>query len=409
MLRNQQFVNQVLELTNQFRAQNGLSALKLNEELTVTAELHSIDMAENDYMEHTGLDGSMPWDRAALVGFESNHMAENIAGGQNSPSEVVQAWIDSPGHRANLLSANYTEMGVGYYEPDQDTGDQNYWHYWTQLFGSSDRNAATYLSSPFATTPAPIPVQSPAPVQNPIPTPVPISIPDSAPISILDSSRVPESLNPAPVTDSDINDEAAIENNIENDILIGTRSNDILMGNAGNSTLMGLNGRDFLRGGLGSDMVNGGGRNDRLLGGEGEDILIGGGGRDRLVGGAGNDVLTGGGGGDLFVFGSSRAFNIDDLGIDQITDFRKGDKIVLDRTTFGSLTSQQIAIAKDDQAAETSDGKIAYSQATGKLFFNSNGLAAGFGAGGQFALVDSDKNLLTLAPRLAIADFQIVA
>jgi Ca2+-binding RTX toxin-like protein len=120
-------------------------------------------------------------------------------------------------------------------------------------------------------------------------------------------------------------------------------------------------------------------------------------------------LLIGGGGRDLFVFESSRVFNTNDFGIDQITDFKKRDKIVLDRTSFGEITVQEITFVKDDLSAETSAGKIAYSQETGNLFFNANGSQAGFGAGGQFAKVDSDNNPLTAAPILAIGNFQFVA
>jgi serralysin len=421
MLRNEQFVNDVLRLTNDFRAKNGLKALKLNEELTTTAEFHSIDMAEHDYMEHIGLNGSLPWDRAKLVGFDSKYMAENIAGGQATPESVVQAWIDSPGHRANLLSANYTEMGVGYYKLDLDSGDYNYEHYWTQLFGSSDRIAATYLTSPLAAPiPTPVPTPIPTPVPTPIPTPVPtpstttdllpkVSIGSPEP-NLLTSDRseeLTEDLNsdPSNALDDDLGNE--LDN--EDEMLMGTRGNDMLMGNAGDDTLMGLGGRDTLMGGWGTDQLMGGGGRDRLAGDEGNDQLIGGGGRDRLVGGAGNDLLTGGGARDLFVFESSRLFNADDFGIDQITDFKKGDKIILDRTTFGAITLQQIIIVKDDTSAETIGGQIAYSQATGSLFFDTNGLEAGFGTGGQFARVDSNNNPLTAAPLLTIASFQVVA
>jgi serralysin len=431
MLRNEQFVNRVLELTNEYRAENGLAALKLNEELTVTAEFHSIDMAEHDYMDHVGLNGSKPWDRAKLVGFDSRYMAENIAGGQDTPEAVVQAWIDSPGHRANLLSANYTEMGLGYYQLAPDWGKYNYEHYWTQLFASKDLLAATYLTSPFGTAPAPTP--APAPVPPVIPPVIPtdsilpvISVDNSLPKLVIDPSKTnsltlvsPEEVVNRFSTDRTRNVDDNVDNNQatdlsneptdEDDKLMGTRGNDVLMGNAGDDMIMGLGGRDRLAGGLGNDQVNGGGGRDRLIGDEGDDELIGGGGRDRLVGGMGNDLLTGGGARDLFVFESTDLFNSDDFGIDQITDFKKGDKIVLDRTPFGEITLQQIAIVKDDQAAETSAGQIAYSLATGGLFFNANGSESGFGTGGQFAQVDSDNNPLTTAPVLTIGSFQIVA
>jgi serralysin len=440
MLRNETFVNRVLELTNQYRIQNGLNALKLNEELTVTAELHSIDMATNDYMEHYGLDGSTPWGRAALVGYDSKYMSENLAGGQRTPEAVVQAWINSPGHRANLLGANYTEMGVGYYTPDEDTGDHNYWHYWTQLFGSGDRIAATYLTSPFtsaaptpAPTPTPAPSPAPAPAPSPAPAPAPAPVPNPEVNSSIEDQPTDKSIDT--VTDGTterptngtmdksidrrnlITDDSILEIKDATDAesfnrqmnLTGTSINDTFVGNAGDDLFMGMGGRDVLSGGLGKDLLNGGGGRDRLAGDEDADQLIGGGGRDRLVGGAGDDALTGGGARDLFVFDSGREFVMTDLGVDTIHDFKKGDKIVLDRTTFGMVTADQITVVEDDEAAAVSDGMIVYNKTTGGLFFNANGMEAGFGVGGQFAIVDNDKNALTPAPVLSGRDFQIVA
>ena len=115
MATNSAFVDQVLALTNQFRAQNGLAALKANLELNAAAQGHSEDMANQDYFDHTGKNGSLPWDRAKVVGYEARTMGENIAAGQTTPESVVQGWINSPGHRANLLNANFTELGVGYF------------------------------------------------------------------------------------------------------------------------------------------------------------------------------------------------------------------------------------------------------------------------------------------------------
>jgi len=336
------FINKVLELTNQFRAQNGLSALKLNTELNAAAQNHSQDMAVSDYFSHTGKNGSQPWDRAKAVGYEARSMGENIAAGYTTPEAVVQGWINSPGHRANLLNANYTELGVGYFLLENDTGSVNYGRYWTQVFGSGDLNPNTAIS-PSTPTPAPAPAPAPAPI--------------------------------------------AVGQNI-----VGTAGNDNLMGTAGNDTIAGGGGADVLFGAAG---------NDSMRGGSGNDILNG---------GAGNDTLTGGSGQDSFKFNSDRAFQRADLGVDSITDFVRGtDKIVLDQTTFGAITANQIAVVNNDAAADISARAVVYSRGTGRLFFNANGSAAGFGTGGQFAVVDSDNNASTAAPVLAGSDFQIVA
>jgi len=137
------FVQQVLNLTNQFRAQNGLAPLRLNAELNAAALAHSKDMALKDYFSHTGKNGSSPGDRLKAVGYESQAWGENIAAGYSTPEQVVQGWINSPGHRANLLNRSYTELGVGYYNLANDTGSVNYNNYWTQDFGSGDRNPSS--------------------------------------------------------------------------------------------------------------------------------------------------------------------------------------------------------------------------------------------------------------------------
>ncbi|HBY77345.1 MAG TPA: hypothetical protein DEG47_10180 [Cyanobacteria bacterium UBA11148] len=166
----------------------------------------------------------------------------------------------------------------------------------------------------------------------------------------------------------------------------------------------------MLDGGNGDDQLDGGTGADRLLGSNGNDILVGGGNADRLNGGAGNDTLTGSAGSDKFVFDSGRTFSGSDFGVDSITDFVTGvDKIVVDQTTFGSITSSQIAIAANDSLAATSTGLIVYSQGTGNLFYNQNGSLAGLGTGSQLATIDNDNNSLTAAPALTTADFQIVA
>lgn len=151
--------------------------------------------------------------------------------------------------------------------------------------------------------------------------------------------------------------------------------------------------------------VTGGGGQDTItgIGATAELELVGNSGNDVLTGGRRNDQLRGGSGLDSFVFNSNRAFNTADLGVDRILDFVRGsDRIVLDQTTFGTISAAQIAIVADDAIAATNAGLITYSRATGNLFFNQNGTAAGFGTGGQFAVVQGN-------PALTVSDFQIVA
>lgn len=149
MAINTVFMNRVLELTNQFRAKNGLAPLMLNPELITAAQNHSQDMALRDYFAHTSpINGSTFDSRARSLGYVGSYMGENIAVGYSTPEQVVQTWINSSGHRANLLNPNYKELGIGYYYLGNDTGKVNYNYYWTQVFGSGDTNPATKLPQP---------------------------------------------------------------------------------------------------------------------------------------------------------------------------------------------------------------------------------------------------------------------
>ena len=131
------FASRVVNLTNAFRNTNGLVSLKVNSKLTTVAQTYSQTMATQDFVAHQGLDGSQPWDRMTAGGYKWVRSAENIAAGQQTPEEVVQSWIDSPSHRANLLDPQLKEIGVGYFFLETDTGNTNYNFYWTQEFGAA--------------------------------------------------------------------------------------------------------------------------------------------------------------------------------------------------------------------------------------------------------------------------------
>ncbi|MFF4474994.1 CAP domain-containing protein [Streptomyces sp. NPDC001599] len=120
---------EVVGLTNRERAGAGLPALAVDARLTAAAQAHSADMVTRDFYSHTDPDGGKPWDRAAAAGADRRTVGENIACGQRSPAEVVEGWMNSPGHRANILKADFTHIGVGL------AGGGRAGTYWTQLFG----------------------------------------------------------------------------------------------------------------------------------------------------------------------------------------------------------------------------------------------------------------------------------
>jgi len=115
----------VVDLVNRERRRAGCRALTIDQRIVAAAQAHSVDMATNRYFSHTSLDGRTFADRIREAGYP-RPAAENIARGQRSADDVVRAWMNSSGHRANILNCGYTTIGVGL-----DTGG---W-YWTQDFG----------------------------------------------------------------------------------------------------------------------------------------------------------------------------------------------------------------------------------------------------------------------------------
>ncbi|MFK7991674.1 MAG: CAP domain-containing protein [Sandaracinaceae bacterium] len=114
-------------LTNQARAENGLGALSCDVEMGRAARKHSQDMCDQGYFSHTGLDGRSPFDRMRDEGVSYGTAGENIAQGQTSPAQVHNSWMNSSGHRANILNGAFGRIGVGYVECAGR-------HYWTQVF-----------------------------------------------------------------------------------------------------------------------------------------------------------------------------------------------------------------------------------------------------------------------------------
>ncbi|MDP4085575.1 MAG: SafA/ExsA family spore coat assembly protein [Bacillota bacterium] len=120
--------NQVIQLTNQQRAKYGLKALSPNWELSRVARYKAMDMRDKNYFSHTSPTYGDPFTMMKNFGISYRYAGENIAAGQATAQEVVNAWMNSPGHRANILSTNYTQIGVGFAQG----GSQRY--YWSQMF-----------------------------------------------------------------------------------------------------------------------------------------------------------------------------------------------------------------------------------------------------------------------------------
>ncbi|HEY0814257.1 MAG TPA: CAP domain-containing protein [Pseudonocardia sp.] len=120
----------VVVRTNAERARHGVPPLTVDARLAHAAQAHSADMVRRSFFAHENPDGRQVWDRAVAAGYLYRKVAENIAAGQRSAQEVVLGWMNSPGHRANILDGELTQIGVGCAEGG------SYGFYWTQVFGT---------------------------------------------------------------------------------------------------------------------------------------------------------------------------------------------------------------------------------------------------------------------------------
>jgi uncharacterized protein YkwD len=153
---NAAFEARVVELVNQERARNGnLPPLKLVSSLTAAARYHAMDMGQDDYFSHESRDRAGDGHARACGTFDRINLwykgwmgaGENIAAGYGSPEAVVQAWMNSEGHRGNILNRSYAEIGVGYYE-----GSGKFPSYWVQDFGVRSDAAPMVLAGEASVT-----------------------------------------------------------------------------------------------------------------------------------------------------------------------------------------------------------------------------------------------------------------
>lgn len=119
------YESEVVRLVNEIRVENGLKPLTHDWELSRVARYKSQDMKDNGYFSHTSPVYGSPFQMIKNFGISYRSAGENIARGQSTPQAVVNAWMNSSGHRANILNSSYTHIGVGYVASGR---------YWTQMF-----------------------------------------------------------------------------------------------------------------------------------------------------------------------------------------------------------------------------------------------------------------------------------
>ncbi len=125
----------MLKLVNAQRAKAGVGPLALCARLDAASGKYARVMARTGHFDHTGPDGRQPWDRGVAEGYRYSAYAENIAAGQQTVRDVMNAWVSSPGHYANLVSDRYTHLGVGRASAPQSRLSP----YWVQNFGAGGK------------------------------------------------------------------------------------------------------------------------------------------------------------------------------------------------------------------------------------------------------------------------------
>jgi uncharacterized protein YkwD len=126
------FQQQILPLVNVERRKANLQSLTLNSQLGQAAQNHTNDMVSKSYFSHTSPSGGTMTSRVNATGYVYSTIGENIAAGSSTANTTMTQWMNSPGHRANILNPKFRELGVGY-APSND----QYRYYWTQVFGSA--------------------------------------------------------------------------------------------------------------------------------------------------------------------------------------------------------------------------------------------------------------------------------
>ena len=125
---NNDFQSEIIRLVNAERKKRGISSLSVSNKLSSAASIRANELTQK--FSHTRPDGRSYISAAESLGYTFSYIGENIASGQNSPQDVMNIWMNSPGHRANILNPEYTEIGVGL-----DYANNIYGLHWVQLFG----------------------------------------------------------------------------------------------------------------------------------------------------------------------------------------------------------------------------------------------------------------------------------
>lgn len=376
----------MLELMNAERAKVGAQPLAFDFDLNEAAELHSEWMIATDVFSHTGAGGSTPTARAQAAGYQlsgSWATGENIAwAGLRNPAglqDEVQLLhtnlMNSPGHKANILNANYREVGVGF-----ETGEYQGWQgaFTTQSFAKSGSTVAltgvayTDKDADRAYDPG----EGLAGVKV-----TALSAGGATYTATTYGSGGYDLTLPAGSYKVSFSGSSATH-----DVTIGGQNVKLDFTGVGATTppttpptapgpILGDGRGNSLLGTMGADTIQGLGGSDKIQGQAGADVIDGGAGNDTLTGGQGADTLTGGSGYDSFVFNHPAA-----TGRDVITDFSSAyDTIQLENSVFTALTKTGFLASSafwKGSAAHDATDRIIYDPASGVVSYDPDGTGA---------------------------------
>lgn len=180
--------DEIIRLTNEKRAENGLLALKSSEVLSLAAQAKAADMINKGYWAHVAPDGTQPWKFFVDAGYRYKYAGENLARDFSDPASTVNAWMASPSHRENLLSDKYREIGVAVIEGNMGGVDTTIV---VQLFGTTLAEGTLVKPVAAASLGAESgPLGTPAPSPLPVPTTQPVvAAPNRVAISPLNLTK----------------------------------------------------------------------------------------------------------------------------------------------------------------------------------------------------------------------------
>lgn len=152
--------DEVVRLTNEKRIANGLAPLSINPTLSQAAQAKGADMINKDYWAHNAPDGTQPWKFFTDFGYKYRYAGENLARDFSNASSAVEAWMNSPSHKENMLSPKYKEIGIGVIDGDLAGVDTTII---VQFFGSTYADVVPTVPVAQASTPSPLRTLIPTP------------------------------------------------------------------------------------------------------------------------------------------------------------------------------------------------------------------------------------------------------